>query len=80
MIRVTVKSTGYTGNLAQLFDENHEATAEQQAVIKKVEPKIVEIAQVNQQHCIGEREQWLENVNQTHLVLASGKFVLQKYY
>ena len=42
--------------------------------------KIVEIAKVHQQRCIGEREQWLKNVNQAHLVLASGKLVLQKYY
>ena len=39
--------------------------------------KIVDIAEGNQPGCLEERGQWLENVNQTHLVLASGKLVLQ---
>ena len=43
------------------------------------EEKIVNITEVNQRHCLEESGQWLENVDQTHLVLASGKPVLQKY-
>ena len=35
---------------------------------------------VNQRHCLEERGQWLENVDSTHLVLASGKPVLQKMF
>ena len=35
-------------------------------------------AKVNQQRCSEESRQWLENVDRTHLVLASGKLVLQK--
>ena len=42
------------------------------------EEKIVHVAEVNQQRCSEESRQWLENVDQTHLVLASGKLVLQK--
>ena len=41
------------------------------------EIKIFNVAEVNQQCCLEESGQWLENVNQTHLVLASGKLVLQ---
>ena len=41
------------------------------------EEKIVNVAEVNQQRCL-ESEPWLENVEQTHLVLASRKLVLQK--
>ena len=40
--------------------------------------KIVDIAEVNQPGCLVERGQWPENVNRTHLVLASSKLVLQK--
>ena len=37
------------------------------------------VANVNQRRCcVEESEQWLENADQTHLVLASGKLVLQK--
>ena len=42
------------------------------------EEKNVDVAEVNQQRCLGENRQWLENVDRTHLVLASGKLVLQK--
>ena len=35
------------------------------------EEKIVNVAEVNQRPCLEESGQWLENVNQTHLVLAS---------
>ena len=46
---------------------------------KKIsEEKIVDVAEVNQWHCLDESGQWLENLDQTHLVLASGKLVLQK--
>ena len=34
--------------------------------------KIVNVAEVNQQHCLEESGQWLENVDQTQLVMASG--------
>ena len=34
--------------------------------------KIVDVADVNQQLCLEEIGLWLENVDQTHLVLASG--------
>ena len=33
---------------------------------------------VNQQYCLEESGQWLENLDSTHLVLDSGKLVLQK--
>ena len=33
---------------------------------------------VNQQHCLEESEQWLENVDGTHQVQAGGKLALQK--
>ena len=39
--------------------------------------KIVNVVAVNQWHCREERGQWLENVDGTHPVLASGKLVLQ---
>ena len=42
--------------------------------------KIIDIDEGNQQHCLEESEQWLENVDQIqfNLVLASGKLVLKK--
>ena len=40
--------------------------------------KIVHVAEVNQQRCLEESGQWLENVDQTLLVLASRKLVLHK--
>ena len=33
--------------------------------------KIVDVGEVNQRHCVEESGPWLENVDQTHLVLAS---------
>ena len=36
------------------------------------------VAEVNQQLCLGESGKWIENVDQSHLGLASGKLVLQK--
>ena len=42
------------------------------------EEKIADVAEVNQWHCLEESGQWLENVDRTHLVLASGKLILQK--
>ena len=41
-------------------------------------PKIFNIAEVNQPYCSLESGQWLENVDQTHLGLASGKLELHK--
>ena len=40
--------------------------------------KIVNVAEVNQRRCLEETGQWLENVDRTHLVLASGKLVQHK--
>ena len=42
------------------------------------EEKIVDVAEVNQWRCLEESREWIENVDQTHLVLASDKLVLQK--
>ena len=44
------------------------------------EEKLGNVAEVNQPHCIEESEQWLENVDQTHLELACGKLVPQKEF
>ena len=38
----------------------------------------VNVAEVNQWRCLEESGQLLENVDQTHLVLSSGRLVLQK--
>ena len=35
--------------------------------------KIITVAEVNQPRWLEESEQWVENVQHTHLVLASGK-------
>ena len=40
--------------------------------------KIVDVAEVNKWPCLEKSRQWVENVDQTLLVLASGKLVLQK--
>ena len=40
--------------------------------------KFFDVAEVNQRFVLQESGQWLENVDRTHLVLASGKPVLQK--
>ena len=45
---------------------------------KNVIGKSVNVANVNQWHCLKESGQWLEKVDQTRLVLISGKIVLQK--
>ena len=42
------------------------------------EEKFVDVAEVSQRRCLEKSEQWLENVDRTHLVLGSGKLVLQK--
>ena len=39
---------------------------------------MINVAEVNQQSWSEESGQWLENVDQTHLELVSGKPVLQK--
>ena len=39
---------------------------------------IIDVAEVNQWRWLEDSRQWLDNVDQTHLVLASGKQVLQK--
>ena len=46
---------------------------------KKIsEEESVDVAEVNQRHCLEESGQSLENVDGTHLVHTSGKLVLQK--
>ena len=40
----------------------------------------IDVAEVNQQHWLEESGRWFANVDQTHLVLASGKPVLQKKF
>ena len=44
----------------------------------KIYKLIIEVGEVNQWHWLEESGQWFENVDPTHLVLASGKPVLQK--
>ena len=39
---------------------------------KNLEEKIVDVAEVHQRRCSEESGQWFENVDRTHLVLASG--------
>ena len=41
------------------------------------EENIIDVAEVNQRHCLEESVQWLENVDRTHLLLSSGKLFLQ---
>ena len=43
------------------------------------EEKIVNVAEVNLRGSLEENGPWIENVDQTNLVLASGKLVLQKW-
>ena len=40
--------------------------------------RVINIAEVNQWRWLVESGHWLENIDRTHLVLASGKPVLQK--
>ena len=48
-------------------------------LIRKVSPKnYFDVAEIYRWCWFEESGQWLENVYQTHLVLASGKLVLQK--
>ena len=43
--------------------------------------KIVDVAEATQRPCLEESGQWLENVDQMHLVLASGDlFCSSNYY
>ena len=44
------------------------------------EELIVAVAEVNQRRCLEESGQWLENIDGSNLVLASGKLVHQKSY
>ena len=49
------------------------------SIPKKIsEEKNVDVTEVNQRHCIEESRQRLDNVDLIHLVLVSGKLVLQK--
>ena len=45
---------------------------------KKFRGKIINVAEVNQRRWLEESGQWQENVDQTHLVLVSGKPAQQK--
>ena len=38
-------------------------------------PSVPDVAEGNQQRCSEESEQWLENVERNHLVLASGELL-----
>ena len=49
-----------------------------QAIQENSEEKIINVAEVKQRRWLEESGQWLENVDQTHLVLASGKPIQQK--
>ena len=42
------------------------------------EEKIINVAEVNSQHWLEESGQWLDFVDRTHLVLASGRPVVRK--
>ena len=42
------------------------------------ERKTIDVAEVNQPRWLEKNGQWLENVDQNHLVLASGKPIKQK--
>ena len=42
------------------------------------EEKVVNVAEIKQWRCLKESGQWLENVDRTHIVLASVKLVPQK--
>ena len=44
------------------------------------EGRIIDLAVVNQCGWLERIEQWLKNVDQTHLILTCGKPVLQKLY
>ena len=48
------------------------------SIPKMFSEKIVDAADVNQWRCLELSGQWLENVDRSHLVLASGKVALQK--
>ena len=41
---------------------------------------MIDVAEVNQRRWLEESGQWIENVDRTHLVLASGNPVLQKKF
>ena len=43
-----------------------------------LQEKNAKVAEINNRRCLDESGQWLENVDRTNLVLASGKLVLQK--
>ena len=47
---------------------------------KKITGKIIDVAEVNQPPWLEEHGQGVENVDRTHLVLASGRPVLQKRF
>ena len=48
------------------------------SIQKNFRGKIIDVSEVNQRCWLEEIGQWLENVDRTRLVLASGKPVLQK--
>ena len=45
------------------------------SIPKKMSGEIVDISKVNYRCCLEESGQWPENVDRTHLALASGKLV-----
>ena len=48
------------------------------SIPQKVSERKIVVAEVNQLRGLEESGQWFENVDQTHLVLASGKLLFQK--
>ena len=69
---VVQSSFGKGGCIAQILVTHSGAPG----LVPGVPSKIVDVAEVNQWCCLEESGQWLENVDQTHLVVASGKLVL----
>ena len=66
----TMVSKLASGPSCTRFDSQHSQ--------KKFRGKIIDVAEINQRGWLEESGQWLENVDPTHLVQASGKPVLQK--
>ena len=66
------------GSVEQLLAHLLPYPAAPGSILTVFEHKIVNVVEVNQRLCLEESGQWLENIDQTHLVLAGGKLVQQK--
>ena len=66
----------YFGQSTCFSPSSHEFDS--QRTQKNFKGKIIDVAQVNQPPLLEERGQWLEDVDQIHLALASRKPELQK--